>query len=120
MPQTVAEIDAANRTHPTTRILPTDEQLAEQRRERLKVAAIAAAAGVGALALAGGIWYAYRAGWLGSPPPKRFAWRALDAARSAAAGGLETARTAALDSLEAARCAASSAYEGATSKIKAW
>lgn len=31
MPRTIADIDSANRAHPTTRILPTEEQLAEQR-----------------------------------------------------------------------------------------
>lgn len=34
MPRTIADIDSANRAHPTTRILPTEEQLAEQRPHR--------------------------------------------------------------------------------------
>lgn len=83
MPQTIADIDAANRAHPTTRLLPTEEQVAEQRARRLKVAMICAAAGVGALAVAGGVYYAFRAGWLGSPPPKRLAWRTYDAVTGA-------------------------------------
>lgn len=107
MPQTI-DREVANQAHPTTRILPTEEERAEQTRYRMKVAAIAAAASVGALAIAGGVWYAYRAGWIGSPPPRRFARRTFEAARAAA-----------VDSFGAARCAATGAYESVLNKIKA-
>lgn len=81
MPQTMSRIDleAANRAHPTTVISPSEEEQAEQSRRRWKVVAVCAAAGVGALAVAGGVFYAYRAGWIGSPPPRNFARRTLDA-----------------------------------------
>ncbi len=79
MPQTI-DRETANRAHPTTVILPTEEEHAEQARRRLRIVGIAALAGVGALALAGGVWYAYRAGWIGSPPRGR-ARRTLDAVR---------------------------------------
>jgi hypothetical protein len=91
MPRTIADIDAVNRTHPTTRILPTEEQLAEQRAHRMRVVGIAALAGVGALAFAGGVYWAYRAGWLRSPPPSR-ARRALDAVSGSLCSAGETVR----------------------------
>lgn len=117
MPQTIADIDAANRTHPTTRILPTDEQLAEQRARRLKMVGIAALAGVGALAFAGGAYWAYRAGWLWSPPRSR-ARRALDAVSGSLCSGLDAASETLRDGYDAVGGSLRKGYDAAAERLR--
>lgn len=117
MPQTIADIDAVNRTHPTTRILPTEEQLAAQRAHRMKVVGIAALAGVGALAFAGGVYWAYRAGWLWTPPRSR-ARRAFDAVSGSLCSGLGAASETVRENFDSMGGSLRRGYDAAADRLR--